>query len=45
VGFWTTGKGNTKIEIIETDSTYEFKIISSENSNAPIGKDIKFILA
>lgn len=37
-GLWNTGKQNTIVKITEANNTIEGKILSSDNSKAPLGK-------
>ncbi|MEM7373795.1 MAG: hypothetical protein AAF587_34550 [Bacteroidota bacterium] len=39
-GIWNTGNDNTKIEIAATNGVYEGTIVSSDNANAKIGKQL-----
>jgi len=39
-GVWNTGSNNTKVEITEVEGSYIGKILSSDNTDAKIGKQL-----
>ncbi len=39
-GVWNTGSDNTKVEITEVDGSYVAQLISSDNADAKIGKQL-----
>ena len=39
-GVWKTGRNNTRIEIYRKNNAMYGKILSSDNPQAPIGKDV-----